>query len=230
LTGSLGVSEATVRRDLDALQRSGVAQRTHGGAVPTAVHELPYPTRGALQVLEKKAIARAAAQVVHAGDTVFVGGGSTTLRLAELLVDADITVVTNSLPVATELSHGRGVRVVVVGGALRSPEMSMIGPRAVEAIRSYRARIAFLGVPALDSHHGFTADGDLEAATDAAFISNAQRTVLLADHTKLGRVSTTHVVPLTAIDTIVTDTGAATRTIDDLRSAGTQVVVAEVSA
>jgi DeoR/GlpR family transcriptional regulator of sugar metabolism len=229
LTDSLGVSEATVRRDLDALQRSGVVQRTHGGAVPTALHELPYPTRGALQVLEKKAIARAAASLVTPGDTVFVGGGSTTLRLAELLVDIDITVVTNSLPVATELSHGRAVQVVVIGGTLRSPEMSMIGPRAVDAIRAYRAGIAFLGVPALDSRDGFTADGDLEAATDAAFISNSQRTVLLADHSKLGRVSTTHVVPLTLIDTVVTDTGADTHTIDDLRSAGTQVVVAELS-
>ena len=72
----------------------------------------------------------------------------------------------------------------------------MVGPRAVEAIASYRAAIAFLGVPALDSEHGFTADGDVEAATDLAFIENAQRAVVLADHTKLGRVSTTHVVPL----------------------------------
>jgi DeoR/GlpR family transcriptional regulator of sugar metabolism len=229
LTTRLGVSEATVRRDLDVLQRSGVVQRTHGGAVPTTVQELPYPVRGRRQVLEKQAIARAAAAMVSTGDTLFLGGGSTTLRLAERLVDADVTVVTNSLPVATELSQGRRVQVIVVGGTLRSPELSMIGPRAVEAIRSYRAGIAFLGVPALDSEHGFTADGDTEAATDAAFMAMARRTVVLADHTKLGRVSTTQVVPLSDIDTVVTDAGAPAEVLVQLRAAGTQVVVAEAT-
>lgn len=226
LVARLGVSEATVRRDLDALQRSGVVQRTHGGAVATQVRELPYPVRGSRHVLEKRAIARAAATLIGSGDTVFLGGGSTTLHLADQLVDADVTVVTNSLPVATELSRGRG-QVIVIGGTLRTPEQSMIGPRAVEAIRSYRAGIAFLGVPALDTVHGFTADGDVEAATDLAFIDSAQRCVVLADHTKLGRVATTHVVPLTAIDTVVTDTGAPTQTLADLQAAGTNVIVAE---
>ncbi|MCZ3386167.1 MAG: DeoR/GlpR family DNA-binding transcription regulator [Actinomycetia bacterium] len=227
LVARLGVSEATVRRDLDALQQSGVVQRTHGGAVATQVRELPYPVRGSRQVLEKRAIARAAVTFVSPGDTVFIGGGSTTLHLADQLVDADITVVTNSLPVATELSKGRHGQVIVIGGTLRTPEQSMIGPRAVDAIRSYRAGVAFLGVPALDSVHGFTADGDVEAATDLAFIESAQRCVVLADHTKLGRVATTHVVPLTAIDTVVTDTGAPPIVIDELQAGGTRVVVAE---
>jgi DeoR/GlpR family transcriptional regulator of sugar metabolism len=229
LTDRLGVSEATVRRDLDALQRSGLVQRTHGGAVATQEHELPYPARNTRQVLEKKAIARAAATLVNAGDTVFIGGGSTTLRLAEVLVDTDVTVVTNSIPVATELSRSRHVQVIVVGGTVRTPELSLVGPRAVDGIRSYRAAIAFLGVPALDSQHGFTADGDVEAATDSAFIDMAQRTVVLADHTKLGRVSTRQVVPLDALNTVITDPGAAPSVIDDLRATGTDVIVAELS-
>lgn len=229
LTERLGVSEATVRRDLDVLQRSGLVQRTHGGAVATQVHELPYPARSTLQVLEKKAIARVAATMVSPGDTLFLGGGSTTLRLAEQLVDADVTVVTNSLPVATELSRGRRGQVIVVGGTLRTPELSLVGPQAVEGIRSYRASVAFLGVPALDAEHGFTADGDVEAATDSAFIDMAQRTVVLVDHTKLGRVSTRQVVPLAALDTVVTDPGAPPSVIDGLRRAGTQVVVAELT-
>ena len=229
LTHLLGVSEATVRRDLDALQRSGYVQRTHGGAVATQVRELPYPARGSRCISEKRAIARAAAALVEPEATLFLGGGSTTLHLAEQLVDVDVTVVTNSLPVATALSRGRRGQVIVIGGTLRSQEQSMVGPRAVEAIGTYRAGIAFLGVPALDSEHGFTADGDVEAATDLAFIGNAQRCVVLADHTKLGRVSTTHVVPLSAIDTVVTDTGAATQVITALQRAGTNVVVSELT-
>ena len=227
LTDRLGVSEATVRRDLEALQRAGVVQRTHGGAVPTSIRELPYPSREARQVVEKRAIARAAAAEVAPGETLFLGGGSTTLHLAAQLVDADVTVVTNSLPVANELARGRQGQVVVIGGALRIPEQTMIGPRAVEAIRSYRAGTAFLGVPALDSQHGFTADGDTEAATDLAFMEMAQRTVVLADHTKLGRVATTHVVPLSAIELVVTDSGAPPHELEALRSAGTSVLVAE---
>jgi DeoR family transcriptional regulator of aga operon len=229
LTDRLGVSEATVRRDLDALQRSGFVQRTHGGAVATQMHELPYPVRGSRNIAEKRAIARTAAAFVVPDATLFLGGGSTTLHLAEQLVDVDVTVVTNSLPVATELSRGRRGQVIVIGGTLRSPEQSMVGPRAVEAIGTYRASIAFLGVPAIDSQHGFTADGDVEAATDLAFIENAQRCVVLADHTKLGRVSTTQVVPLAAIDTVVTDTGAATQVIADLQKGGTNVIVSEMS-
>jgi DeoR/GlpR family transcriptional regulator of sugar metabolism len=231
LTDRLGVSEATVRRDLDALQETGLAQRTHGGAVPTAAghREPPFPERSGIQVAEKRAIAAAATTLVSPGDTVFIGGGSTTLRFAEQLGDLDLTVVTNSLPVANALSRSRTVDVVVIGGSLRTPELSMIGPRAVESIRSYRAGLAFLGVPALDSQHGFTADGDAEAATDAAFIAMARRTVVLADHSKLGRVSTTFVVPLSAVDTVVTDSGAAPDVLDDLRAAGTHVLVAEVA-
>ncbi|MFZ0325265.1 MAG: DeoR/GlpR family DNA-binding transcription regulator [Actinomycetes bacterium] len=234
LTDRLGVSEATVRRDLDSLQQSGVVQRTHGGAVPAAgaLKELPFPQRSTVQVPQKRAIARVAATMVSSGDTVFIGGGSTALLLAEQLTergDADLTVVTNSLPVAGELSRSGRIDVIVLGGTLRSPELSMIGPRAVEGIRSYRAGLAFLGVPALDGEHGFTADGDAEAATDAAFIAMARRTVVLADHTKLGRVSTTHVVPLSSIDTVVTDDGAAAGALADLRESGTRVVVAEVS-
>jgi DeoR family transcriptional regulator of aga operon len=229
LTDRLGVSEATVRRDLDALQRSGFVQRTHGGAVATQIRELPYAARGSRRIAEKRAIARAAVALVEPEATLFLGGGSTTLHLAEQLVDVDVTVVTNSLPVATELSRGRRGQVIVIGGTLRSPEQSMVGPRAVEAIGSYRASIAFLGVPAIDSEHGFTADGDVEAATDLAFIENAQRCIVLADHTKLGKVSTTHVVPLSAINTVVTDTAAATQVIAELRKAGTKVIVSEVN-
>ena len=229
LTARLGVSEATVRRDLDELQRSGIVTRTHGGAVASRLRELPYPARNTLQVVEKQAIGRAAAALVTPGDTVFIGSGSTTLRLAAHLVDVDVTVVTNSLPVATELSRGRAGEVIVVGGRLRTPELSLIGPRAVDAIRSYRAQVAFLGVPAIDAEHGFTADGDDEAATDSAFIDMGQRTVVLADHTKLGRVSTRQVVPLDAIDTLITDLGASPSAINELRAAGTDVVVAEVS-
>lgn len=229
LTDELGVSEATVRRDLEMLQADGLVQRTHGGAVPVShqVRERPYPERHSTKVAEKKAIAEAAVHFVSEGDTIFIGGGSTTLRFAEQLAVKDLTVVTNSLSVAHELSRTERMHVIVVGGELRSSELSMIGPRAVEAIRSYRAATAFLGVPALDIHHGFTADGDAEAATDSAFIAMARRTVVLADSSKLGRVSTTHVVPLSKIHTIITDDGASNACISQLQSSGAQVVVAE---
>lgn len=231
LTEELGVSEATVRRDLESLQESGLVQRTHGGAVPVAkrVHERPYPERSGVLVAHKQAIGRAAARMLEADQTVFIGGGSTTLRLAEQLPDIDLTVVTNSLPVADRLGHNTRIHVIVVGGNLRAPELSIVGPKAVEAIQSYRAEIAFLGVPALDAQQGFTADGDIEAATDSAFMTMARRTVVLADHSKIGRVSTTHVAPLSAIDTVVTDDGAALDAVRELRAHGADVVVAEVA-
>ena len=228
LTARLGVSQATVRRDLDKLQASGLVQRTHGGAVAlqSRLRERPFPERSAVNVAEKEAIAHDAARLVSSGDTVFIGGGSTTLRLARELADLSLTVVTNSIPVADELAATANTKVIVIGGTLRAPERSMIGPRAVEGIRLYRAELAFLGVPALDCEHGFTADGDAEAETDAAFMSMSRRTIVLADHSKLGRVSTTHVAPLSAIDTVVTDDGASPLQVGQLRSAGTLVSVA----
>ncbi|MEZ5097868.1 MAG: DeoR/GlpR family DNA-binding transcription regulator [Nocardioides sp.] len=223
LTELLGVSQATVRRDLEDLERSGLVRRTHGGAV--LVSELPRPDRESRQVAQKRAIAAAALDLVQPGSTYFLGGGTTTLQLAGLLDDLDVTVVTNSIPIATRLADGRA-RVVVIGGTLRTPELSMVGPRAAEAIRAYRAEIAFLGAPALDAECGFTQDGDAEAATDTAFLEMARRAVLLVDHTKLGRVSTTYVAPLTSIDTVVTDAAADPLQVRAMTAAGTRVLVA----
>lgn len=223
LTELLGVSQATVRRDLEDLERSGVVRRTHGGAV--LVRELPRPDRESRQVAEKRAIAEAALELVQPGSTYFLGGGTTTLQLAALLDGLDVTVVTNSIPIASQLAGGH-TRVIVIGGTLRTPELSMVGPNAAEAIRAYRAEIAFLGAPALDAQCGFTQDGDAEAATDTAFLEMARRTVLLVDHTKLGRVSTTFVAGVTGIDTVVTDAAADPRQVRGLTAAGTRVVVA----
>jgi DeoR/GlpR family transcriptional regulator of sugar metabolism len=229
LTSRLGVSEATVRRDLAALEESGLVQRTHGGALPIDRGELPLPQRNMLQVAEKAAIGRVARTLVEEHDTIFLGGGSTTLQLAALLHDIELTVVTNSVPVMMQLAAEPKVHVIGIGGTLRRPELTMVGPRAVDAMRAYRARTAFLGVPALDAQHGFTADGDAEAATDAEFLSLCQQAVVLADHTKIGRVATTHVAPVSQIDMVITDSGASPEALKALRHTGAQVLVAEVT-
>ena len=120
LTELLGVSEATVRRDLEDLERSGVVRRTHGGAVP--VRELPLPDREGRQVAEKRAIATAALPLVRPGSTCFLGGGTTTLQLAELLGGLDLTVVTNSIPIASSL---------VTSGLRRFTDATGLDPRAL---------------------------------------------------------------------------------------------------
>jgi DeoR/GlpR family transcriptional regulator of sugar metabolism len=230
LTQELDVSEATIRRDFDDLDFAGLLVRTHGGATSLGGRrrELPLNVRDTAMVAEKRAIARRASQLISPGDTIFIGGGSTTHWLAENLHDMQVTVVTNSLPVASELFRSSNVHVVVIGGSLRPLEMTTIGPRAVETIRAHRASIAFLGAPAIDAIHGFTVDGDAEAASDMAYIAGAQRTVLLADHTKLGQICTTHVVDLSEIDTVVTDDGADSKQIAALQKAGTNVLVVGV--
>lgn len=230
LTLELAVSEATIRRDFDDLEGAGVLVRTHGGATSLGGkrRELPLNVRDSSMVTEKRAIAREAAKLISPGDTIFIGGGSTTHWLAENLHDLQVTVVTNSLPVAIELYRSKNVHVVVIGGSLRPFEMTTMGPRAVETIKAYRASIAFLGAPAIDAAHGFTVDGDAEAASDLAYIACAQKTILLADHTKLGQTCTTHVVDLEKIDTVVTDEGASPALVDALREAGTRVLISRV--
>lgn len=232
LTRKLNVSEATIRRDFDDLDSAGLLSRAHGGATSLGGRrkELPLNVRDTSRVAEKRAIAKMASQLVNPGDTVFIGGGSTTLWLAENLLQMRVTVVTNSIPVASELYRSNLVHVVVVGGSLRPLEMTTIGPRVVETIKAYRANIAFLGAPGIDAVHGFTVDGDSEAASDKAYIAGAQKTVLLVDHTKLGQVCSTHVVDMSEIDIVVTDSGASSKQIDKFTKAGTNVMVAKTEA
>lgn len=229
LNNMLNVSEATIRRDLEEMSQLGWIRRTHGGAVRVgrAEKEPPILQRQIEQADEKQRIGQLAATLVSPRQTIFLGSGSTVAALAPHLWDiADLTVITNSIPVINQLAGQENIELIVVGGMLRQSEMSMVGHIAEMAIREFRADIAFMGMRAIDAEHGFTSDYMPEAMTDRAILQIAPRCVVMADHTKFGRVSTVFLAPITAAHTIISDAQLQPETAVELREKGLELILA----
>ncbi|GGL96472.1 DeoR family transcriptional regulator [Nakamurella endophytica] len=212
LTALLGVSDMTVRRDLDVLDRKGLVTKVHGGAtaVETASAVEPgFEVKRVRELLEKEAIAARAATLVRPGMAIGITAGTTTWTLARHLAEIpDLTVVTNSLKVADVLEqHSRSDLTVVLTGGLRTPSDGLVGPIAVQAIRSLRVDMVIMGVHGMDEHAGLTTPNLMEAETNRALVESARRLVVVADHTKWGVVGLAQIAPLRAVSTLLTDEG-----------------------
>lgn len=211
LSAHFGVSVATVRRDLETLEEKGVITRFHGGAmaIQQAPPEQPVLQRSAEQAEEKERIGQAAAGLVGDGETLFLGSGTTVLAVAKCLrARRDLTIITNSLLVLNELASAPHITVVGLGGLLRSSEMSLIGHITEQALAEVRVQKIIMSIHAIDVEHGLTNDYLPETMTDRAILGQGGQVIMVADHTKCGRVSTAFLAPLSAIDTLVTDSGA----------------------
>ncbi|GHE83026.1 DeoR family transcriptional regulator [Streptomyces longispororuber] len=218
LTRKLGVSDMTVRRDLDALARQGVLEKVHGGAVPVAeasTHEPGFEAKSGLELSAKEDIARAAAALVAPGTAIALSGGTTTYALAQRLLDVpDLTVVTNSVRVAdvfhtAQRSAGRrpGAATVVLTGGVRTPSDSLVGPVADQAIAALHFDVLFLGVHGIAAGAGLSTPNLAEAETNRRLVRSARRVVVVADHTKWGTVGLSSFATLGQVDTLVTDAG-----------------------
>jgi DeoR/GlpR family transcriptional regulator of sugar metabolism len=222
------ISEATARRDLETLANQGKVQRVHGGALAlqSMPPELPLLERRNEQENEKRHIGQAAAALVHAGETVFLGSGTTVLEVAHALREIKgLTVITNSLPVLNALV-GCECTVVCLGGMLRPSELSFIGHITEQALAEVRADKVFIGTRAISLEHGLTNEYLPETLTDRAIMHAGREVIVVADHTKLGRAATVLLAPLDHIQTIVTDKTAKTDFVVSLRNRGIQIVVA----
>lgn len=218
LTRKLGVSDMTVRRDLDALARQGVLEKVHGGAVPVveaSTHEPGFEAKSGLEPTAKEDIARAAAELVSPGAAIALSGGTTTFALAHRLVDVpDLTVVTNSVRVA-DVFHAaqrtsgarQGAATVVLTGGVRTPSDSLVGPVADQAIAALHFDLLFLGVHGISVEAGLSTPNLAEAETNRRLVQSARRVVVVADHTKWGTVGLSSFASLGQVDTLVTDSG-----------------------
>ena len=207
LTQRLGVSDMTIRRDLEVLAKDGLVEKVHGGAVlpgTPAGHETGFEAKLVIERPEKNAIARAAARLVKPGTAIAVAAGTTTLALAQCLLDVPgLTIVTNSLRVTNAFS-GTAEEVVLTGG-VRTASDALVGPIADLTIRSLHFDLLFLGCYGFDAGAGLTTPNLAEAETNRTFIRGARRVVLLADHTKWGLVSLSSFARLSEVDVLVTD-------------------------
>ncbi|MBN0043629.1 DeoR/GlpR transcriptional regulator [Streptomyces actuosus] len=237
LTRRLGVSDMTVRRDLDALARQGVLEKVHGGAVPVveaSTHEPGFEAKSGLELTAKEDIARAAAELVAPGSAIALSGGTTTYALAQQLLDVpELTVVTNSVRVAdvfhvAQRTSGQrqGGATVVLTGGVRTPSDSLVGPVADQAIASLHFDVLFLGVHGISAEAGLSTPNLAEAETNRRLVQSARRVVVVADHTKWGTVGLSSFARLEQIDTWVTDAGLPERARAEVAEHVRQLVLA----
>lgn len=229
LVAALGVSESTVRRDLEALDQSGSIKRTHGGAVWNGeVGSMPaLDDRAGAAAAEKRAIARRVAGLIEDGETVLLDGGTTTLEIARALVGRPLQVVTNSLPIAQLLSAGKDTDLILIGGVVYPRTGVAMGPLAVAAMGSIRVRRAILGAGGITAEGVFNSNS-LLVETERQMMRCGQEVVVVADHTKFGRQSLTRLCGLDEVDRIVSDDGLGPESRELLETAGVPFELAEL--
>lgn len=225
LSTELGVSSATIRRDLQLLEDQRMLRRTHGGAVAEGVlYELPLRYKAARRQEEKSRIAAAAARRVADGMVVGFTGGTTTTEVARSLFDRRrLTIVTNALNIAGELAIRADLKVVVTGGTARPESYELVGPLAEQALDDLNVDIAFVGVDGIDADAGLTTHHEVEAHTNRALIERARRVVVVTDSTKVGRVAFARISSIDRVHELVTDDGAPTIPLRALVEAGVAV-------
>ncbi len=225
VAAQLRVSRETIRRDLMLLERDGRIRRVHGGAVRAdPPPERPFRTRKRIQMDAKRRIGRAAAALIRPGMSCFVDAGTTTAIFSESLVFVpDVLVITNSIEVAVNLRTANGnADVVLLGGRMAIDVPATHGELTIAEIGRHRVDLAILSPVAVHPVEGVTYHELSEAAVARAMIQGAARTMLLADHTKLGRVSRAVVCRCEEIDTLVTD--GPEDQVEDFRSVGLSTV------
>lgn len=212
LVRELGVSDMTIRRDLEVLHDRGLIEKVHGGATAldtSALFEPGFAAKSALQQSEKDAIADAAVALVEPGTAIGISAGTTTYMIARRLVDVvALTVVTNS-PRAADVLHefGRSDQTIILTGGVRTPSDALVGPFAVAALRSVHLDLVFLGVHGMDELSGFTSPNLNEAETDRTLVQSGRRLVVVADHSKWGVVGLSSIARLDEADVLITDDG-----------------------
>lgn len=229
LADCLQLSDSTLRREVSALAALGLVQRQFGkvSLAFTAEGDAPLRLRMTINEDEKRRIARAALELVRPGETIFISGGSTTLELARLLPGRrQLTVLTNALLVANLMVDQPGIKLIVLGGALRSDEQTLHGHLTLYGAEQLHADKLFYGIEAISLEHGLTHSQLVEVSTDRALIQAANQTIVLADHTKFGRVAPARVIPLSGVHTLVTGCETLPETITALQQQGVQVIVA----
>jgi DeoR/GlpR family transcriptional regulator of sugar metabolism len=234
LSEQLQVNPSSIRRDLERLEQQKLLRRVHGGAVPADMLTYTAYDRGLTfqenvgqQAEEKARIALAAAHLIGPGDTIAISPGTTTAQLARSIRQiTNLTVITNAINVAMELAGLRDITLILTGGLALPDFFALVGPLAEQNLRQMYVDKAFIGVTGLSLENGLTGPNQLEAYTNQVMISRARQTIILADHTKLGRVAPYHIAPISAMHTLVTDTAAPAEVVRALEAPGITVQLA----
>ena len=227
-----GVTDETIRRDLDKLEQEGKLLRSHGGAVSVseAQQEIPYVVRETTNAEQKMRIANEAVCHIDEHARIILDASSTAWYMAKRLANRPLVVVTNSLKVAMELSGKDKIEVVTIGGELSRGSLSLVGPAALRALEAYRVRKAFVSCKGLHVERGVSESSESQAAVKRLMLAVSEHAYLLADSSKLGQQSFTFVSPVAAFARVITDSGvnrseAARQAVEQLQEQHIQVTV-----
>jgi DeoR/GlpR family transcriptional regulator of sugar metabolism len=227
LSGALGVSPDTVRRDLQELAEAGLLRRVHGGALPPAVGARPYAARRGQAPAAKAAIARRTCRFLRPGQVIILDAGTTTLEVARHLpTDLRATIITNSPPIAVALADHPNVEVTMLGGRLVKDARATVGAATVEALQAMRADVLVLGVCSLHPDIGITVSDLEESYVKRAMIANAAEVVAVSSADKLGSAAQFVVGPLEELTHLVTDRSCAAALLEPYRAHGVGIVLA----
>jgi DeoR family transcriptional regulator of aga operon len=222
----MGVSAATVRRDLELLEEQRLLTRTHGGAVAQMVsYELPLRYRSARRQEQKRRIGQEAATRVHDGSVIGLTGGTTTTEVARAVAHRPLTVVTNALNIASELAIRPNIKLVVTGGVARPETYELVGPIADRTVGELHLDVVFIGADGITAETGLTTHHEVEAHTDRAVMDTASRVVVVADGSKLGRVAFVEICPIGAAHELITDEEVDPDELRRIREAGVEVTI-----
>jgi DeoR family transcriptional regulator, aga operon transcriptional repressor len=223
------ISAVTARGDLDALASMGTIVRSHGGAVRRleAAQDYPLRTKEALHRDEKCRIGRAAAELVRAGETIILDSGTTTVEIArhlKILKIQSVTVITNALNIASELTDTTGISLIMIGGLLRPVSSSFVGPQAESMMSELHADRLFLAVDGFDLQTGPSTPDVLEAQLNNMMMRSAREVTVVADFSKLGRRAISKIGPFDRIYRLITDKQAPAEFTEALRQKGIEVI------
>jgi len=230
LATEMQVSESTIRRDLDSLEESGSAKRTHGGVFytgpsPKLQH---FDQRQKTHWEKKQVIAETASRLIEDGDTILLDGGSTTYELARLLVGRPLQIVTNSLPVAN-LFTTSDVDLVIIGGYVHTRTGVSLGPYANAMLAGLNVRRAVLSVAGVNDQ-GYYNSNLLLVETERAMMNAADTVIVVADSTKFGQSSLARLGGLDEIDTLVVDNEVTDAWKETIRGSGVELIIADSEA
>jgi DeoR/GlpR family transcriptional regulator of sugar metabolism len=233
LRDELGVSEVSIRRDLQILEDLGLLKRVHGGAI--AVHDQGEGEAGSTRWYQnrekKERIGRAAAGMIQRGDRVILDSGTTPLQVArcipgDLLASGSLTVITASLPIVREIGSHPGVHLILLGGVYLHTYELLFGPQTIENLKNLHADKLYLGTDGLTFTHGVTTANVLEAEVDRAMVSSANEVIVVSDSSKIGLIGLVTIMPVTHINKLITDTDAPPDFVASLRDQGVEVILA----
>jgi DeoR/GlpR family transcriptional regulator of sugar metabolism len=232
LSAEFGVTVVTIRRDLDQLAREGLLKRTHGGAV--SIEPLFYEPfkndssfQGQLEKMadEKRRIGRAAAALVGRDETIALTPGTTTMEVVRgLPLNHNLTVVTNTVNIAMELSRRKDLHVFVTGGHLRGDWFSLVGPTAIESMQQMLFHTLFIGADGIASDCGVTCFNSEEANLNSAMVKLSRRRIAVLDHTKFGVIAGWRICQTSDLHALITDKGTTDETLEPFRNAGIEVL------